>query len=392
MSSVLIVDSDGASLSGLQRMLRHDFKTRIALGPNLGLQCLMEDGPFGAIIAEYSMPDMDGIEFLSRARSMSPASARILVSRVPMSGDDLIRAINDARVSRFLQAPCTEEELTAVIHEGMDRYQRITASTKGMNEALAIFARSTHEIVCWLRADVRDTISPIVPMLKGLSERTRDKTPVLTETALYLSIIGMINMPEDVMTTLNSGQALTEEQSACFARHPVQTVELLRHLPQLDDAARLLLGYGELLTHRQKADGLSEEDLSIIPFGSLLLAMVMEYRLGMYLNQSENDIFSQLETSPLYDRRLVMELRKQVASMDLTEAPVPLDRLRPGMVVTREVLGEREGKRVVLVPQGYELSRTTIVFLRQVAHQGKVHEPVMVRRSSLNPLSGSGSA
>jgi hypothetical protein len=40
---------------------------------------------------------------------------------------------------------------------------------------------------------------------------------------------------------------------------------------------------------------------------------------------------------------------------------------------------------VILVPEGYELSRTTIVFLRQTARHGQVSEPIMIKSNSLPP-------
>lgn len=56
MNSVLIVDSDGKALTVMQRRLRKNFETHIALGPRLGLQRIAEEGPYAVILAEFSMP------------------------------------------------------------------------------------------------------------------------------------------------------------------------------------------------------------------------------------------------------------------------------------------------------------------------------------------------
>jgi hypothetical protein len=55
------------------------------------------------------------------------------------------------------------------------------------------------------------------------------------------------------------------------------------------------------------------------------------------------------------------------------------------MILSRAVVGTRDGGEIVLVPEGYELSRTTIVFLRQTARLGQVREPFHVRKMSLIP-------
>ena len=55
-------------------------------------------------------------------------------------------------------------------------------------------------------------------------------------------------------------------------------------------------------------------------------------------------------------------------------------------------LKKRGGRKMVLVPEGYELSRTTIVFLLQSARHGQVREPVLVRGGSLIPQADSENA
>jgi DNA-binding NtrC family response regulator len=81
MNSILIVDTDGKALSDLQRRLRKKFTTHIALGPRLGLQRIQEEGPFALVLAEFSMSEMDGVDFMAKAGELCPESTRVLYSR-----------------------------------------------------------------------------------------------------------------------------------------------------------------------------------------------------------------------------------------------------------------------------------------------------------------------
>lgn len=384
MNSVLIVDSDGNALAAQQRKLRHTFQTRIALGARQGLQMLVENGPFAVVIAEFSMPEMDGISFLAKVSDLSPASARILVSHETMDSPDLLRAINEARVFQLLASSCEGAMLTQVVHEGMDRFARIMAATQEMNAVHAVFAKAVHEIVCWLRTDVRDMISPILPVLRGVCQRTSDPAPVLTETALLLSVIGLLAMPSEILPLLSQGEPLSDEQHRAFAAHPTHTVELMRHLPQLREIGDVLLGYAHMLHTRQGASPEELAQIEAMPHGARVLALVMEYRLLGLKGLEQAAIFNRLGESRIHSRQFLGALWAQLASMDISETEMSLDKLCPGMVMAQAVRGERDGNEVVLVPQGYELSRTTILFLRQAARQGQVREPLLVLRSSVS--------
>jgi len=392
MNTVLIVDTDGKALASTQRKLRKHFETHIALGPRLGLQRLMEEGPYAVVIAEFSMDQMDGVDFLAQVRELWPHTTRILLSRAAMDVADLLRVINDCEVFRLLSASCDDATLLSVAENGIDRYNRICASTRSLNDTHAVFAKAVHEIVCWLRGEVRDMISPMLPLLRGLCQKLNDPSPVSTETAFLLSVIGLIALPPALLEKIIRGQELTEEERLIFAGHPAHAVELIRHLPQVEEVVEILRGYSNFLHLSLLPDSTEPSEKPNIPPGSALLALVMEYRLALYANQETAAIISRLGRHAMYTSVQLKALEAELAGMDQSAVEVMLDKLLPGMILAKSVTGVREGKEVELVPMGYELSRTTIVFLRQSARHGQVREPFYVRGSSLIPQAGNGNA
>lgn len=378
MNSILIVDSNGKALSALQRRLRKNFETCIALGSRLGLQRIREEGPFALVLAEFSMSEMDGVEFLAKVGELCPESTRVLHAGVPMEAGDLLRAVNEARVFHVLPASCDDLTLTGIVQEGVGRFKRKSTSVAKMNEVHAIFAKAVHELVCWLRSDVRDMISPVLPLLRGLCRNTRHQDPTVTETAFLLSVIGLIALPPALLQKITAGETLTEDERLVFAQHPEQAVEWVRHLPQLDEVVAILQRYADFmrLTLRPEAD------TSAIPQGSALLAMAMEFRLAGYEKLGDEAILTRMRSAKVYSRELLKAMETELTRMDQSEIELGLDKLQPGMVLARSVIGTREDGDVVLVPEGYELSRTTIVFLRQAARHGQVREPFFIRRMS----------
>jgi hypothetical protein len=109
------------------------------------------------------------------------------------------------------------------------------------------------------------------------------------------------------------------------------------------------------------------------------MALVMEYRMSLYGTLSTAAFLERMRERGLYSRSMLQALEAQISAGDQTETAVGLDGLRPGMILARPVTGTRDGKQMVLAPEGYELSRTTILFIRQTARNGHVDEPVMVK-------------
>ncbi len=377
MNSVLIVDSDGKALTVMQRRLRKNFETHIALGPRLGLQRIAEEGPYAVILAEFSMAEMDGVEFMARAGKLCPESTRVLVSKAPLDAAALMRAVNDGQIFHVLPASCADDRLIKVVEDAIGRFKRISSATRNVNEVHAIFAKAVHELVCWLRSDVRDMISPVLPILRGLCRNMRHADPTLAETAFLLSVVGLIALPPALLEKITSGQALTEDERVLFARHPEQAVEWVRHLPQLKDVTEILKGYAECMLR----DGQCEEGGKTTQ-AAALLAMTMDYRLACYEKMEGGAILARMRRAE-YPRAMLAAMETELSRIDQSEIEVMLDKLQPGMILSRAVVGTRDGSEIVLVPEGYELSRTTIVFLRQTARLGQVREPFHVRKMSL---------
>lgn len=378
--AILVVDTEGKALAALQRKLRDIAETHIALGGPMALQRLAEEGPFAVVCVEYAMPGMDGVEVLERVRELCPDAVRVLTSRTPMEVQDVVRAVNQAKIFHLLPNPCTDGMLASVMNEALEVFERNALLTREMRRHHAIFAKAIHEIVCWLRADVRDMISPVLPLVRALCARLEDPNPMLTETALLISVMGLICLPKNLLHKVIRGQELDEEERLLFSRHPEQAMELFRHLPQLRGVSEILASYGSLLNNTNECQYLDRNQ----PIGAMLLALVMEYRLALYRNADPVKILDDLSRShACHPPRFLRALEEVMLQLDHSEEEVTLEALQPGMIMAKPVLGERDGKEVVLVPEGYEISRTTIVFLRQSARHGIVREPLIIRRAAL---------
>ncbi|MBN1379456.1 MAG: diguanylate cyclase [Gammaproteobacteria bacterium] len=129
LQKVLFVDDEPGVLSKIERQFQGDFEVHTRLSGAEGLEALRELGPFPVVVSDMSMPQMDGVQFLSKVRVVNPESERILLTgRVDV--DTAISAVNDGQIYCYLIKPCEKEALNKVINESMERYQRYLASRK----------------------------------------------------------------------------------------------------------------------------------------------------------------------------------------------------------------------------------------------------------------------
>ena len=67
------------------------------------------------VIADYFLPDMDGIEFLTKAAQIHPDATRILMAT--MTNDEMAMGIAHARIDQFIEKPITVDSLETIIKE-----------------------------------------------------------------------------------------------------------------------------------------------------------------------------------------------------------------------------------------------------------------------------------
>src|SRR5216684_8108524 len=77
---ILLVDDDPLILDGYRRTLGRDFSIETAVGGEEGLKLATDGGPYAVVISDMRMPGMDGIQFLSRIKALSPDTIRVMLT------------------------------------------------------------------------------------------------------------------------------------------------------------------------------------------------------------------------------------------------------------------------------------------------------------------------
>ncbi|HEX6994377.1 MAG TPA: response regulator [Gammaproteobacteria bacterium] len=106
---LLFVDDEQRVLNSMRIMFRREFDLFLA---SHGAQALdiVKDQDIDVIVADHRMPQMTGVEVLTKVRKLSPRTVRILLTGYA-DLDAVEGSINDGEVFRFLTKPCPPKQL-----------------------------------------------------------------------------------------------------------------------------------------------------------------------------------------------------------------------------------------------------------------------------------------
>ena len=114
--SVLVLEDDEQQRNLLALWLQDDdYQVLLAEDAQQAFAILAQQ-PVDVMLVDYVLPDIDGIEFMRRVRSIYTDTVRLLIS-AKADQSALARAINEGGVFRYLQKPFSQEQLCASVRE-----------------------------------------------------------------------------------------------------------------------------------------------------------------------------------------------------------------------------------------------------------------------------------
>lgn len=117
---ILLVDDEKDNLEALQRLLRGLFQVTAVQSPTEALQLLPQQN-FHVIVSDQRMPSLSGVEFLEKAKKLSPHSTRILLTGYT-DIESVIDAINRGHIYRYISKPWDPVEFKLILQQADEAY------------------------------------------------------------------------------------------------------------------------------------------------------------------------------------------------------------------------------------------------------------------------------
>lgn len=132
---LVCVDDESFILEALDRLFKDEFEVYTFSSPIEALEALRKHHDVAAVLSDYRMPEMNGVDFLKQVRVLAPLSSRAILSG-HIDVHQISEALNHADIHKFILKPWENEYLRIQILETIQMHH--TLREKAHYQKLAI--------------------------------------------------------------------------------------------------------------------------------------------------------------------------------------------------------------------------------------------------------------
>jgi response regulator RpfG family c-di-GMP phosphodiesterase len=378
LPKILFVDDEPRVLEGLAVLLRKTYEVHIASSGEQALQKMRELPQLAVVVSDMRMPGMDGATFLQAAMQCCPHATRVLLTG-EAGREAAILAVNKGQIFRFLAKPCPIDELKAALEAGVAQNRLLNAERAVLQETLIGCIGALMEVLAIANPVAFGRANHIKRLSGELAARLGCSDFWQLEAAALLSQIGYLSLPPEIVDKVYSGGVLTPDQQALANGVPAVAIKLLDHIPRLDPVLQILTA----LTWTDAQ--ISRLGDGTIGLGARILGLALEYDRLKAQGKSKDAALQTLSARVgRFGATLFAELGHCVATDDSSHESLelPLRRVVAGMTILQEI---HTRKGVLLVPKGFEVTRT---FLERITNVAPELLDQLVRVSASKPAAG----
>jgi DNA-binding NtrC family response regulator len=156
---LLIVDDEPNVCDSVHDLLRREYRVLKAHSAQEGYR-LMQEEEVHIVMSDQRMPQITGVELLTRLKSRYPQAVRMLFTGFA-DLESVIAAINQGHVFQFIRKPWQPEELLEAVRLAADEYDRLEQAAAEREKLL----------------DEVEGLKGRVSCLESMVERLSDRSP-----------------------------------------------------------------------------------------------------------------------------------------------------------------------------------------------------------------------
>ena len=119
---LLFIDDEEINRSNFQQTFGEEYTILLAASGEEALEIMAREDDLAVILSDQRMPGLSGAEVLARALALAPHAERIMITGY-CEPDDIMAAINQGQVYRYILKPWASEELRIAIMQGVERHR-----------------------------------------------------------------------------------------------------------------------------------------------------------------------------------------------------------------------------------------------------------------------------
>jgi len=120
--TIMLVDDEQMVVRSLEAFLTLETPYRVLsfCSPVEALAAAETEKSLRLVVADFMMPELDGVSFLKEMRRVHPEASRLLLTGYA-DKENAIRAINEAGLYYYLEKPWDNEHFKLVVRNGVER-------------------------------------------------------------------------------------------------------------------------------------------------------------------------------------------------------------------------------------------------------------------------------
>ena len=355
---ILLVDDESDVLSGFRRILCREFHLETASDGEQALKLVAQNGPYAVVVSDMRMPGMDGIQLLSRVKSESPNTVRVMLTG-NADTDTAIDAINEGAIFRFLTKPCGKEMMAKTLTAALVQYRLVTAESQLLEQTLSACIQVLTEVLSLVNPAAFSRAERACRYIHQIVSAMKLGNPWQYEVAAMMSQLGCVTLPPETVEAVYSGEQLSTNEQALYDVHPSVASGLISKIPRLEPIAWMIEHQ-----NRPVPEG-SDPDMADVRMGAEILRLVLAYEKLIHKGVSRTEAVHSLT---MQNRGFSREFFDALAILDpnAEEGEIQkcrIERLSPGMIIQNEI---RTGDGALVVSKGQEATPPLILKLKNL--------------------------
>lgn len=237
--TILCVDDEINNVDALERLFRTKYKVLKATSGTAALK-LLDQNRVTVVISDQRMPQMTGVEFLTKSLKSHPNSIRILLTGYA-DIEVVIEAINSGRIYRYVNKPWDPVDLVNAVDKAVERYelgQELVEKNRALQaalEELQTLDQAKNQFMVLVNHELKTPLTTMLSFADLLGETELD-----AEQAKFLTRIR--GAADRLQAMINDALELVsaETQQTKIDLRALPTAALLQPAIVSDGVARLL--------------------------------------------------------------------------------------------------------------------------------------------------------
>jgi response regulator RpfG family c-di-GMP phosphodiesterase len=379
---ILFVDDDANVLSAIRRTLRRIEGLHTAQGADEGMRVLREEGPFAIVISDQQMPGTDGVTFLRGVKKKAPDTVRMMLTG-NADQKTAVDAVRESEIFRFLNKPCSTEDLTEAIAAGLAHHRLINAERELLQNTLAGSVKLLLDVMTLRDPHSFEKAARMRRWAKKIAPKLQRSDVWMLDLVAMLWSIGEVALPVEIASKIANREKLTPVERQMVEQAPMAARDLLLNVPRLKPVAEAV--YYQNLGFDGSGfpdNGITGED---IPFYGRILRILKDLATITDEPDPVSLDFDILANKPqLYDAALLAAVREALlgeggegSAPTRVLLDVSVGALRPGDIIADKIVNPRG---ILILAAREELTAASILKLEQFARLHDYVENVKVLR------------